>query len=165
VRAILPASHDRSEGHQVDDCTMCAQLLSEPEGGWVLRHGGWAALVYPGHEVPGSIVVALERHAEGIAELDRTEAEEYGVVAWRLARALQAATDSERVYLAAFGESVPHFHFLAAARTEDVDHALRGPGFVLAKDQMRDPEAAQAVAERIRAALAADGLSTPGLVD
>jgi len=142
----------------VDDCTLCTMLAGEPEGGWVLRHGGWAALVYPGHEVPGSIVVALERHADGITDLDRTEAEGYGVVAWRLARALRAATGTERVYLAAFGESIPHFHFLAAARTDDVDHALRGPGFVLAKDQMRDPAAALAVAERIRAALAADGL-------
>ena len=71
-------------------------------------------------EYLGYLVVQTKRHAAGLAELTDEEAQDVGLTATRLARALKAVVGAEKVYSYVFGEKVPHFHCLVVARYRDV---------------------------------------------
>jgi diadenosine tetraphosphate (Ap4A) HIT family hydrolase len=136
-----------------DECEICQLLRTEPPGGWVLRESGWAAAVFPGREVPGSLVVSLEEHIEGLVNLPPKAAETLGPVAVRLGEAVKGVTGAERVYLVALGETYPHFHYLLAARTPDRPDRLRAVGFLSATEEMRDVERSILIAGQVRDAL------------
>jgi diadenosine tetraphosphate (Ap4A) HIT family hydrolase len=111
--------------------------------------------------VPGSFVVSLDRHLEGLVSLDRETAGTFGEVAALLARAIQAATKAARVYLVAIGESHPHFHYVLAARSPDLPARLRAYGFLAGTQEMLDPEQAATIAGQVRRALE-DAAGQPG---
>lgn len=137
-----------------ESCEICELLTTTPLGGWVLRADGWSACVFPGREVPGSLVVSLDEHVVGLVNLPPSAQATFGPVAVRLGNAVQRAIGAERVYVVALGESYPHFHYLLAGRTPDRPERLRAVGFLAATEEMLDPVESERVAGRIRAELA-----------
>jgi len=62
------------------------------------------------HTYPGVLFVEPRRHVPGMAGLTRAEAERVGLVASRLARALETCAGAEHTYLAVLGHHVSHLH-------------------------------------------------------
>ena len=136
-----------------EECRLC-RLSSgeeEPPGGWVYRDERWFACVLPGYEVPGWLAVGLRQHAEGLDQLDPSEAGAFGVVVQRVAHAIRQVTPAERLYLVGFGEEYPHVHFMLAARPPQPDGGAKGPAYLSRRDELRDPDAAARAADAIRA--------------
>jgi diadenosine tetraphosphate (Ap4A) HIT family hydrolase len=58
----------------------------------------------------GHLLVEPLRHAPGLADLTDAEARSVGLWCALASRALRAAAGAEHVYLAVFGDGVPHLH-------------------------------------------------------
>lgn len=101
------------------DCAVCASLsgpgrarpLFENEL-WHLRHIG------PPHGVPGWMLLVSRRHVPGPAFFDDREAASFGPTLRHLQRVLLETTGALRIYMAAMGESSPHFHCHLVPRYE-----------------------------------------------
>lgn len=138
-------------------CLICS-MEDAPAAARVFRTEQWAAEVAPGYEVPGWFFLRARRHAEKVTGLDDSELATYGPQARDLVAAIEAATGAPAVYLLSFGENYIHFHALVAARTEDIPPESRGGALLGLLTSHRDPEAAYALAARVREAhLAAHG--------
>jgi diadenosine tetraphosphate (Ap4A) HIT family hydrolase len=98
------------------DCLICREHRGEVElpGGPLVADD----LVVAFHVLPleqersylGHLLVTPRRHAPGLDDLTDDEAAAIGVASARLARALRAVLDLERVYSAVIGHHVPHLH-------------------------------------------------------
>ncbi len=106
-----------SRGCVSADCLVCREVSGEAPlpGGPLLDE----KLVLGFHIPPiddnprpylGHLMVVTRRHAPGWADLTDAEAAAVGVAVTRLARALRATIDLERVYSAVIGHGVPHLH-------------------------------------------------------
>jgi diadenosine tetraphosphate (Ap4A) HIT family hydrolase len=98
--------------HSLDpDCAVCgtlagagrAQPLFENDL-WHLRHISAPA------GVPGWMLLVSRRHVPGPAHFDDREAESFGPTLRHLQKVLLETTGALRIYMAAMGESSPHFH-------------------------------------------------------
>lgn len=74
----------------------------------------------PGIGVPGWVMVNSQRHVAGIADFDDDEAANFGPAFRHFCRVLQEVTGALRVYVAAMGESFPHFHAHLVPRYEQM---------------------------------------------
>lgn len=138
-------------------CHLCEMEAGDgPQGGWVLQDENWSVGIADGIEVPGWLTGQIRRHAVGTAALNEAEQVSLGPLMVRLTKAITEVTGAEKVYVVAFGEAFPHWHFLLMARTAEVDSAHRGAALMLNRAQYLNPEAALAAAERIRSVLARD---------
>ena len=107
----------------MDDCLICRKHRGEPPPlGGVLYEDD---LVYASHIfLPegrervylGWLVLEPKRHAPGLQDLTEAEAERFGLMQTRIARALQEATGAEHIYAFVLGHHVPHLHLHLAAR-------------------------------------------------
>jgi histidine triad (HIT) family protein len=99
------------------DCLVCREVAGDVElaGGPLIDD----ELVFGFHLPPmeenprpylGHLLVVPRRHAAGWADVTDAEAAAVGVAITRLARALRATIDLERVYTAVIGHGVPHLH-------------------------------------------------------
>ena len=95
----------------------------------------------------------IRRHAIGSAALNDAEQGSLGPLLARLTAAITLATGAEKVYVVAFGEAFPHWHFLLMARGKDVEVAHRGAALMLHREQYIDRAAALAAADNVRGAL------------
>ena len=68
----------------------------------------------------GTFLLQTKRHAAGVADLTEDEARDVGLRSARIARALKATVDAEKVSTYVFGEAVPHFHEFVVARYRGV---------------------------------------------
>jgi diadenosine tetraphosphate (Ap4A) HIT family hydrolase len=91
---------------------VCASLSTHAARGtvlwedelWHVRHDDEPA------GVPGWMMLIAKRHVGGPAHFDETEARSFGPVLCHLERTLERVTGALRIYTAALGEAVPHFH-------------------------------------------------------
>lgn len=133
------------------DCKIC-QMEESDSDNRVFSDEHWAAEVPSGLEVPGWFFLRTRRHAELITGLNTVETETFGQHAKDMVSAVERATGAPAVYLMSFGENHRHFHALITARGEEVPAEERGGGIVkTAKDHI-DPEAATAIARKVKTA-------------
>ena len=64
----------------------------------------------------GTLFVEPRRHVAGIGDLSAEEAQRVGLLASRVAAALQASEGAEHVYVFVLGHHVPHLHVWLAPR-------------------------------------------------
>jgi diadenosine tetraphosphate (Ap4A) HIT family hydrolase len=130
-------------------CPLCASRAALWEDDrWYVRHieAPWG--------VAGWMMLVSKRHIAGAAAMDDDEARSYGVVLRRCTRVLADVTGALRIYTAALGEAVPHFHTHMVPRLPD------GPRGWSVYDQQRAAAAGEIVVAaedvtRIAAAYAA----------
>lgn len=94
----------------VETCGVCRSLSgATPQAPlfendlWHVRHGS-----PPG--VPGWMMLITKRHVPGPAHFDDRETASFGPTLRHLSRTLENVTGALRIYVAAMGESHPHFH-------------------------------------------------------
>jgi diadenosine tetraphosphate (Ap4A) HIT family hydrolase len=104
-------------------------------------------------EVPGWTIAYLRRHARGLSDMTAEELRTLGPTLAATARAIEAATDAERVYSMLFGENVPHVHFVLAPRGKNIPPEHRSSALHANQRLYADRDAAIAVGARIREAL------------
>ena len=97
------------------DCLICRQVAGEVTGGLLIDAPlvtGFHASVIPQNPSPllGHCFVSPRRHAAAWEHLDAREAAAVGVAVSRVARALRATLDLERVYTASIGHAYAHLH-------------------------------------------------------
>ena len=132
-------------------CELCAvEAAGGPESGWVFQDENWSVGMSKGVEVPGWLTGQIRRHAVGTDSLSEAEQISLGPLLAKLTAAITKVTGAEKVYLVAFGEAFPHWHFLLQARGADVEAEHRGAALMLHREQYVDREAAIATAARIR---------------
>jgi len=76
--------------------------------------------------VPGWMLLISRRHVGGPAHFDDREAEAFGPALRRFARVLEQVTGALRIYVAAMGESHPHFHMHLVPRYATMPREARG---------------------------------------
>ena len=126
-----------------------------PPGGPIYVDELWQA----DHELTpllrGYVILKPRRHVHYFSDLTEAETDAFGPILRRLLRAMRAALDPERVYVASFAETVHHLHFHLIPRYADMP-AL-GPDLmpdVFAGKWSCDAPTAVAAADSIREALA-----------
>ena len=135
-------------------CELCSlEAGGGPEGGWVYQDDNWSVGMSKGLEVPGWLTGQIRRHAVGTAALSQPEQDSLGPLLTRLTAAITHVTAAEKVYIVAFGEAFPHWHFLLMARGAEVESAHRGAALMLHREQYVDRAAAIATADQIRQVL------------
>ena len=95
------------------DCGICQMVARESEilGGVVFENDLWMLLHHPPpYGVPGWMLLLTKRHVQGPAHFSDEEAANFGPALRHFERVLEEVTGALRVYTAAMGESVPHFH-------------------------------------------------------
>lgn len=115
--------------------------------------------VMPGVEVPGWAVLQSRVHVEHLWELSPEALRALGPTLARLASGLATARSAPRVYVAAFGERIPHWHAIVAAVPAGIPGERRGPGLLADFGDLVDLGEAAVVAEAVRRA--SDLLSSP----
>ena len=148
--------------NQTAGCFVCQKHRGEIEvpGGIIYEDD----LVYASHQAmderqptayPGVLFVEPKRHAPGLADLTDAEAERIGLLTSRLARALRATQDVERVYSAVLGHHVDHLHVWIFPRYRGTPPELSGTGvFQWAAAPRADEDAIKALCQRVRDQLA-----------
>jgi len=153
------------------NCPMCRGAAADPEleRVQVWEDALWRLSIGLTSEVPGFAYLEPKRHIRFITELDGQEAATFGAVMARCTQVLKETTGAEVVYVYIFGDGVPHLHVhLAPHRKGDAlnDQLIRGeiieeklPSGVTRFESAEFPalplEQLQAIAERVRARLAA----------
>jgi diadenosine tetraphosphate (Ap4A) HIT family hydrolase len=92
-------------------CAVCASLSGPDRVSPLFENDLWH--VRPSSSpagVPGWMLLMTRRHAPSPAQFDDAEAASLGPTLRHLSRALLDVTGALRIYLAAMGESSPHFH-------------------------------------------------------
>lgn len=144
------------ETGEEEGCYICRKLAGveeQPPGGYVVQGAGWRVGHAPARMGPaGTLVVELERHALGLADLTPDEAAALGPLLRRVCAALVEATGAERIYTLMTVEGAPHAHLWLVPRAADV--AERGLAF-LGLDRSCTKEEAAVMAERLRGELGA----------
>ncbi len=149
---------------QTRDCFVCQKHRGEIEvpGGVIYEDN----LVYASHQAmderqptayPGVLFVEPKRHAPGLADLTDAEAERIGLLTSRLARALRATQDVERVYSAVLGHHVDHLHVWIFPRYRGTPPEFWGTRvFQWADAPKADEDAIKTLCQRIRNQLAGE---------
>jgi diadenosine tetraphosphate (Ap4A) HIT family hydrolase len=141
-----------------DECAICKVAAATPEDQLVLRTAHFA--VDTGMEVPGWLLLWTVRHeAQGLWSLTDEETAELGPLLRDLAGALGREHGAERTYVMSMGEHALHFHAMVMARPAGAPADQRGPGLLAAGGALADPDAARALAARLRGVLAARDVS------
>jgi diadenosine tetraphosphate (Ap4A) HIT family hydrolase len=113
-----------------DECLSCnvtAGRVQTPggvlfdDGLWHLTHQVSPALL------AGWLILQPKRHIESLAELTPEEAAAFGPIMQRASKALEDATEPERLYVFSFGELVRHLHFYLIPRLAGM---ATGPGLL-----------------------------------
>lgn len=137
-------------------CRKHAGKEAQPPGGYLLRGDGWRVCHAPASMGPaGTLLVELERHALGLADLTPAEAVALGPLLQRVSAAQQEVTGAERIYTVMTVEGAPHAHLWLIPRAADAPE--RGLAY-LGRDLSCAEDEAVAMTERLRAALEAEAL-------
>ncbi|GAB4574468.1 MAG: HIT family protein [Anaerolineae bacterium] len=103
----------------------------------------------------GYLMIETRRHVAGLADLFVDEAATLGVLAARLAQALQDTEGAEHVYAFVIGDGVPHLHLHLVPRYPGTPRDYYGPRVDEWPDAPRGgPDAIAAVCDRLREWLA-----------
>jgi len=149
---------------QATPCGVCALHAREggppltvwTDGTWLVRHHGHPA------PLAGWLLLDSVRCVRSPADFDAAEAASFGAVLQRVTRAVRNACGVPRTYTIMFGEGAPHLHAHIVPRDpadpdscawsvadlyRAVERGLRAPA---------QPEAVDAVIERVRSLLASE---------
>jgi diadenosine tetraphosphate (Ap4A) HIT family hydrolase len=106
-------------------CGVCQSLAGDSPAAalyedelWHVRHAEPAG-------VPGWLLLITQRHVAGPAWFDDREAVAFGPALRHFARVLEQVTGALRIYVAAMGESHPHFHAHLVPRYATMPRAAR----------------------------------------
>ena len=86
----------------------------------------------------------------GLTALNDEELVSVGPLLAKLSMAISEVTGAEKVYVVAFGENFPHWHFVLMTRGPQVPKEHRGAQLILSWQQYEDRPVALEVAEKIR---------------
>lgn len=138
------------------DCVACTWVAEgDADGRWVYSDDLYAVCVPPAAEVPGWLMVILRRHAPPLtSELTAEEARALGPTLKRMCAAIEQVVAAERVYNVQWGEFIPHWTMLLAARTADIPPEQRHVEMIANRASLVDAEGAARVADGIRKELA-----------
>ena len=140
-------------------CPFCQILAGQIPSSRVLENDFVVALLDIRPANPGHTLVIARRHVESFTELSPPEVEQMALCGQRIARALKQGFDGcEAVTFsladgAAAGQDVLHTHLHVVPRRASDGFGWRAGG------QLQDPEALDAVASRLRAALGLPSLA------
>lgn len=148
-----------------ESCGVCAENAGEKEmpygvlfqnSMWVVRH-----LPPPGGVV-GWITVHSKRHVRNVGEMSDAEVASLGPTLRHFTRIVEELTAAPRVYMAALGESFPHFHCHLVPRYDD--SPVKGWKLFLQPSEVTtpdDPMRVQAFVDAFKARLAASPPPAP----
>ena len=106
-----------------DACIICETNAS---GTPVFENDLWFVSRLPdGVGVPGWMVLRSQRHLAGPAYFNDQEAANFGPALRHLERVLEELSGALRIYTAAWGEGVPHFHAHMVPRYEHMPNDAR----------------------------------------
>ena len=98
-------------------CILCRSLKTERS---VYENALWhLRSIEPPVAVAGWMIMIAKRHVSGPGYFDDGEALQFGVALRHFARVLEQVTGALRIYTAALGEAVPHFHCHLVPRYSD----------------------------------------------
>jgi diadenosine tetraphosphate (Ap4A) HIT family hydrolase len=146
------------------ECFVCRKHRGEiPEPGGALHDDG---VVRAGHAglgpegepaYLGYLFVEPRRHAAGLGDLTKREAEALGLLLTRLSRALRQRENAVHVYAFVFGDNVPHLHVHLVPRYPETPREYRGLAVTDWPDAPQGgAEEIAALCDRLRASMAAD---------
>lgn len=144
-------------------CRMCEALKSGDKvlfqnKQWAVRSAG------PPYAVAGWIQLVSRRHVPSVSHMDEVEVASLGPTLRHLEAKLLFASQAPRVYLAALGESTPHFHCHLVPRHAVMPGGASGFAVFDLERQMKagelkeDRAGALLVLQRLKQALAEDPL-------
>ena len=136
------------------ECVFCNRAAPLNEDAVIVNGDGWQVEIHDAAAVPGWYVLRTHRHIENFGDLTEREAKNLGVMVRDLSAALVEGIGATHVYLLSMGERVRHTHFLVATRPTTAEPAA-GLELLSRLQTLRDPDAAGAVAARLRSHLAA----------
>lgn len=142
-------------------CGVCATLAAAKDA--IYENDLWHVRSADApYGVPGWTMLMTRRHVGGPAHFDDREAAAFGPVLRHVSRTLEKVSGALRVYLAAMGESHPHFHAHLVPRTAVMPKDAKAWGvFDLQRAAQAgeievDFDKARATVEALREALAND---------
>jgi histidine triad (HIT) family protein len=109
-----------------ESCGVCRRLAA-PESAPLFENELWQ--LHPIEApagVPGWMVLYAKRHIPGAPQLSDGEAHSLGPTLRHLTARLLEVTGALRIYLAAMGESSPHFHMHLVPRYAEMPKAAKG---------------------------------------
>jgi diadenosine tetraphosphate (Ap4A) HIT family hydrolase len=131
-----------------DSCSLCGENLSSA-GEIVFDFGDWKLLLHPDSAVRGHAMLVIVRHVENFVDLTDSEAQQFARVQKVTERALLNATGTDRAILLKLGVAVPHFHLHIYPVSAKLDRAAVMDVIEGRVAQVREPEFAKSVKERI----------------
>lgn len=139
---------------QEEVCFICRKhrgIEAQPPGGYLIQGHGWRVCHAPASMgLAGTLLVELERHALGLADITPEEATALGPLLRQVSAALANVTGAARIYTLMTVEGTPHAHLWLVPRAADVTE--RGLTY-LGLDLHCAEDAAVAMAEQLRLAL------------
>jgi diadenosine tetraphosphate (Ap4A) HIT family hydrolase len=132
-------------------CHVCAAVEAATPDGLVYDRGPWAA--YAVADVPGWVMLASRRHAEGMWALDAEESSTLGEAIQAIGVAVKSETGAERIHLVYLGENALHFHMGFFPLQAGEEALFPNQGLVDHIQAHADADTARSVADRIRANL------------
>lgn len=107
------------------NCRMCTRLAADEQP--VFENDLWHVRpISAPCAVPGWMLLVARRHVAGPAQFDAREAQSFGPMWCHLQRVLLEVTGALRIYTAALGESLPHFHGHMVPRLAQMPKAAKG---------------------------------------
>jgi diadenosine tetraphosphate (Ap4A) HIT family hydrolase len=91
-------------------CAVCQSLAGGTPAAAIYEDDIWHVRHASPAGVPGWMLLITQRHVGGPAHFDDREAGRLGPSLRHFSRVLEEVTGSLRIYVAAMGESSPHFH-------------------------------------------------------
>jgi diadenosine tetraphosphate (Ap4A) HIT family hydrolase len=91
-------------------CAVCQSLSGEKAAAAIYEDDMWHVRHANPAGVPGWMMLITQRHVGGPAHFDDREAARFGPSLRHFSRVLEQVTGALRIYVAAMGESSPHFH-------------------------------------------------------
>lgn len=111
--------------------------------------GDWGLGILLGYAVPGWLALFPRRHLVTADEMTDDEAQTFGGALRGLTAGLKTSCGSDKVYVVAFGERLPHWHMLVMAIPETLPASMRGANVLAHKDSLADESAAHLLAESV----------------
>ena len=136
------------------ECTFCAIVAGKIPATWVLEDDGFVAFLDLRPLFPGHTLVVPRAHVETLTDLPAGDVGPLFERVRALAAAMEAGLGSQGSFVAVnnrVSQSVPHLHVHVVPRTKG--DGLRG--FFWPRQRYGSDEEAEAVATRLRSALAA----------
>ena len=133
-----------------DNCLICAIYADRARH--IYDEGPWFAAAVA--DVPGWVMLGTKTHLEGAWSLSAEDAAGLGPALRATARAVQQATNAERVHMVFLGEGARHFHLGFFPRAQGESPLFDNVRLHEMAETGVDAERAAALTERMRTLLA-----------